>query len=103
MKQERYTMHTDRGPIQVSIPGPETDYERDPIGLLLANLSGSALAIIHAELEAYCADADVTRYILPRVHRAGEINMGAADWAAELAEWQSTYAVEGPASISQVG
>lgn len=103
MKQERYTMHTDRGPIQVSIPGPETDYERDPIGLLLSNLSGSALALIHAELEVYCADADVMRYILPRVHRAGEANMGAEDWAAELAEWQGTYAVDGAAGICKVG
>jgi hypothetical protein len=89
--------------IQVTVPEAETDYERDPIGLLLANLSGSALAIIHAELEAYCADADVMRYILPRVHRAGEVNMGAEDWAAELEEWQATYAVEGAATISQIG
>jgi hypothetical protein len=103
MKQTTYSIQTNRGMIKVTVPESATDYELDPIGLLLSNLSGSALAIMHAELEAYCADADVTRYILPRIHKMGEANMGGEDWAAELAEWQGTYAVDGPASISKVG
>jgi len=104
MKPRTYPLRlADGRTIQVTVPEAETEYERDPIGLLLSNLSGSALAIMHAELEAYCADADVTRYILPRIHKMGEANMGSEEWAAELAEWQGTYAVEGPASISKAG
>lgn len=104
MKPRTYPLRlADGRTIQVTVPEAETAYERDPIGLLLANLSGSALAIMHAELAAYCADADVMRHILPRVHKHGEANMGSEEWAAELAEWQATYAAEGAAGISKVG